>query len=294
VLTTSGVDDIFLLKFTNIGTPVWAKRAGGTDYDYPSAMAVDNTGNIFLTGSFIGAAFFDAQPLVSAGNDDMFLVRYNTNGNAVWMHSGGGSGFDGGYGITFDNNGKLYVCGGFSSTANFGSQMITSASGLLEDIFIARYDLNGNIEWVRRGGGVNADIAYGMVADVTGNAYVTGSFYNAINFGNNLISNGSSDFFLARFNPLLVGVDEWPANGSKFVMYPNPLPAGQTITVLLNSADKYTIYIFDALGRRALQEVTVTGLDQYSVNIQDIPPGMYQVCLESEGTAIRCEKLIVF
>ncbi len=293
-ITTSGFDDIFLLKYDNIGTLAWAKRAGGANYDSPNAMAVDNTGSIYLTGSFIGTAFFDSQPISSAGNDDMFVVKYNANGNIVWMQSGGGGDFDGGYGIAFDNNGKLYVCGGFSGTATFNANSVTSVSGLLEDIFIARYDLTGNIDWVKRAGGANSDLAYGMVCDAAGNAYVTGNFYNNINFGNPLVSNGSSDFFLAKFNPLLVGIADMGALGVSFRIYPNPIVAGGVLAIEHAVGEINQLQLVDALGRIVTQVKLNSGLTLSYMSLNETMPGIYFVrVISTDGSTVNSGKVVV-
>src|SRR6185436_9655371 len=84
----------------------WAKQMGGTTNDQAFAMAVDASGNVYLTGSFTGTADFDPGAgtfnLVSAGTFDVFVVKLNSSGDLLWAKSMGGSGSDVGNSIAID------------------------------------------------------------------------------------------------------------------------------------------------------------------------------------------------
>jgi len=76
------------------GTPpefLWAKPAGGSSDDYGNAVAVDNTGNSVIVGSFTGTGNFLGTNLVSAGVDDIFMLKLDSSGACVWAKRAGGT-----------------------------------------------------------------------------------------------------------------------------------------------------------------------------------------------------------
>ena len=115
---------------------LWAKKAGGTDYDNGYSIAVDANGNSYVTGVFWGSATFGATTLTGSGNFDVFVAKLDSNGNWLWAKQTGGTSFDFGYGIAVDANGSSYVTGFFMESATFGTTPLTSSGGY--DIFVAK------------------------------------------------------------------------------------------------------------------------------------------------------------
>src|SRR3972149_4329281 len=106
----------------------WAKRAGGTsfDYNFSGGIAADTSGNSYVTGSFNGSATFGAgetneTTLVSAGESDIFVAKYDSSGMLVWAKRAGGTSHDNGRGIAVDSSGNSYVMGIFIGSATFGA-----------------------------------------------------------------------------------------------------------------------------------------------------------------------------
>ena len=100
----------------------WAHNLGGTTFDEGYAVAVDDTGNVYLTGSMQGTGDFDPGPgtlnLTSNGNRDIFITKLNSQGNLVWSHNIGGLFSDEGFAIEADASGNVYVFGEFISVLN--------------------------------------------------------------------------------------------------------------------------------------------------------------------------------
>jgi Beta-propeller repeat len=90
---------------------------------------------------------------------------------------------DGGFGIAVDAAGNSYVTGYFSGTATFGGNQILPSAGSSVDIFVAKYDTSGALQWVKSAGGSGSDYGRGIAVDATGNSYVTGFFSNYATFG---------------------------------------------------------------------------------------------------------------
>jgi hypothetical protein len=159
----------------------WAQRIAGACYDYyayPYRVATDNAGNVYVTGYFyyyitIGGVTYYAYNY--GANVDMFVVKYNASGQVQWVRTGGGTSSEYGYGIAVDANGNVYVAGYYySNPAYFGSWSLATAT--TPDVFVVKYDANGNVQWAARMAGTSTDILYNLAADGAGNVYLTGYF----------------------------------------------------------------------------------------------------------------------
>jgi hypothetical protein len=203
-LTNTGLYDIFLAKFDPNGNVIWAKSAGGTDYDGASSVAVDGTGNIYLAGWFESSTLiFDTTTLINVGYEDIFLAKYDAGGNVLWAKSAGGNDGDEANSIAVDTSGNIYMAGNFSSdTIRFGSTALTNTGG--DAIFLAKYNSNGTILWAKTAEG-SAD-ATSLAVDNSGNSYLTGDFESAtLNFGSYTLTNTDNsentyDLFLTKYD----------------------------------------------------------------------------------------------
>ena len=162
-------------------TPNWAwgRGAGGGMYnDYGNSISADAHGNCYATGYF-------QTPIIIFGNDtlhgstnyldNLYIVKYDANGNVKWAKSAGGQNNAYGTGISTDANGNSYLTGYFggSGIITFDTFTITAANG--HDVFVAKYDSSGNVLWVKNpltSSGPTIKISIDI--DVSGNSYVTG------------------------------------------------------------------------------------------------------------------------
>jgi hypothetical protein len=111
---------------------IWAKRAGGTNFDYGYSVCNDASGNVFVTGTFSSQNItFGSYTLTKTGagySTDIFLVKYDSQGNVLWAKSAGGTSDDSGESVCVDTNGNVFVTGYFkSSTITFGSYILSNA-----------------------------------------------------------------------------------------------------------------------------------------------------------------------
>ena len=75
-LTNAGYSDIFLTKYDAIGNVLWAKSAGGTAWDKTNSVALNTSGNVYMTGVFISPTLtFGSTTLTNVGGDDIFLAK---------------------------------------------------------------------------------------------------------------------------------------------------------------------------------------------------------------------------
>jgi hypothetical protein len=198
-LSSFGSSDIFVAKFDSVGNCLWAKQAGGTDLDMGSGIAFDANMNIFVTGYFTGNATFGTTQFTSAGGTDIFLAKFDPNGNWVWAKQAGGIYADWGYGLSVDPDGNCIFTGRFIGPLTFGTFQLTGLGSW--DVFIAKYDQNGNCLWAQQAGGSVSDEGYGISLDSKGKVYITGRFSGTAAFGTvHLSSYGTSDIYVANYD----------------------------------------------------------------------------------------------
>jgi len=192
----------------------WAKDIGigSTTYDADQYMVVDDSGNVYITGSFVDTADFDpgagTSDLISNGDEDIFFAKYDADGNHLWSASIGSIGNDRGFCIAVSSGGDVYITGHFEDTADFdpGSGTANLTSSGITDIFFAKYNSNGNFLWAKSIGGPAWDRGYDMVLDTVGNVYITGYFHQGVvDFDPgvgiaNLTSGGGFDIFFAKYD----------------------------------------------------------------------------------------------
>ncbi len=198
-LTSSGNKDIFVAKLDADGNWIWAKRAGGTAYDYGQGIVLDDAGNIYVTGYFRNVADFGDISLTSNGYDDIFVAKLDPEGNWIWASSAGDASSDSAQGITIDASGNLYITGLFLQSTTIGSTTLTSSGG--SDIYVAKLESGGNWQWAVRAGGSSGDSGRSISSDGA-NLYITGDFRETAAFGDDsLTSSGMNDIYLAKLDP---------------------------------------------------------------------------------------------
>lgn len=208
-LTNAGAasSDIFVTKQDAAGNVLWAKSFGGANGDIGNSIAVDASGEVYITGWYASSTIvFGSSTLTNVGmGSDIFVVKLNATGNAVWAKNEGGSNSDRGNSIAVDASGNVFTTGGFmSATANFGTVTVTNAASGVNDVFVAKHDPSGNVLWAKSAGGSGSEMGLGVDTDPSGNSYVTGSFASpSMNFGTGALTNASSgtqDIFVVKYD----------------------------------------------------------------------------------------------
>ncbi len=220
-LTSAGLKDIFIAKYTSDGVFQWVKKAGGPGDDEGAAVTADAGGNVYITGYYSNTANFGGPSITSKGSTDIFIAKYNSSGTCIWARSIGERGLDNGHGIAADNSGRIFLTGAFRHTTYFGSTALTSPGGK-EDIFVACYNSSGNAVWAKKSGGNLNDRGRALAIDKNSNVYITGNYCLNASFGTKTIYGvDSAEIFFASYDA--AGNFRWVLNvgGEKDAPDPN-------------------------------------------------------------------------
>ncbi len=206
-----GFDDIFVSKLDSAGNFVWALQMGGTDYERGNSIVVGAGGDIYITGTFKSTVDFDPGPgtyNLTAGWDDIFIIRLDSSGNFVWAKQMGGPQHDYGNSILLDEGGNIYTTGSFMNVSDFdpGPATYNLVSGGYQDVFVSKLDSAGNFVWAKQLGAASG-LGYANSITVSGGSYLytTGGFSGVLDFDPgpgtyNLTSGGFRDLFISKLD----------------------------------------------------------------------------------------------
>ncbi len=292
-LTNTGAGAaVFLVKYDPNGNVLWAKTAGGISSDEGRSVSSDASGNSFITGEFSSPnIIFGTYTLTNVGVSNLFITKYDSNGNVLWAKGVGGSTNDIGYSISTYSSG-VYVTGSFNSpTIAFGTNTLTPPLGSTDPMFVALYDLNGNAicaEALSSG----ADDQNGISADNFGNAYVTGDFFsNPFIVGTNILTlTGTEDIFVAKFNcQPNVGIKTVSQNlPSK--LFPNPNNGFFKLQIDFEISNG-EIVLFNSLGQKVHSQTVMQGSN--TINTTCLAKGLYNYILIQDKEKVNNGKLVI-
>jgi hypothetical protein len=179
----------------------WAELFGDGADQQATALAVDTSGNIFVAGTFAGAISLNGVKIDSKGSTDLFVLKLDPSGKALWGKAFGDAGTQEGQAITVDSTGSVVVAGLTTTAISLGEpQMKVTPPGL----FVVKLDASGNVVWSNGFGapGCNPvdDSAIAAMAVTSGNDVVlAGRYCGSIDFGSGAMPSqmGSQDGFVA-------------------------------------------------------------------------------------------------
>jgi Putative Ig domain len=216
-LTSAGSSDNFLMKIGADGNTQWVRHATGASLVDTANIGFDGFGGVYFTGNFFGAIDFGpgTPSLISAGDKDSYITRWDTDGDLVWSRQISGPEKIGINGLRFDVGGNPYFAGFFNGSADFdgGPGTVQRNSMVGEDAFVLQLDAAGDFQAVEQVEVESSGWQTVSIDDV-GNVYLTGDFSGTATLptGEVFTSAGSSDAFLLRLN-VAPGVSVSPTSG---------------------------------------------------------------------------------
>ncbi|MEJ5287425.1 MAG: hypothetical protein CH6_1725 [Candidatus Kapaibacterium sp.] len=188
----------------------WAVGGKGYDsFDYSNAIAVDNSGNVYIAGYFQSPSLtFGTKKIDNLGKEDIFVAKFDPQGNCIWNLGFGGSENDRANCMTIVGN-FLVLAGYFESNpASFGNFKASPIGG--SDVFIAVINTSdGNVLQLKTFGGEGYDDPNYIYFDPSGNLYIAGEFSgDYLVFGSDTVKNynygtiykGMGDGFLVKYS----------------------------------------------------------------------------------------------
>jgi hypothetical protein len=164
--STSFDSDIYVAKLDTAGNLLWTRQFGSNVDDKSFAVTSDGLGNVYITGDTYGSV---GGPHVGTVGTDAFITKMDGAGNVVWNRQLGLMYSDYGFAAGADGIGNVYISG--ATQGDLGGEY----AGGFHDAFVAKYDTNGNVAWIRQIGGDGADEAYGLFVDPNGGIVITGN-----------------------------------------------------------------------------------------------------------------------
>jgi hypothetical protein len=226
---------------------MWAGKCGNppNTSDTRTSLAAINEGGFYLTGEFLDTVKFGNKALVSAGGTDLFVVKYSALGEAEWSLRLGGSDYDYNQKVICDAAGNVIVAGYFYGTIQIGPDQHESYGS--QDLFVAKYDAEGQFQWSFRAGGPMADYISGLSLDSQDNVLFAGYFYDELSLGDTtVLSVRSSDIFLAKLSP--EGAFSWVAvAGGSSSDQTRSIACDDDDNILLTASFYYDITLEDTL-----------------------------------------------
>jgi hypothetical protein len=192
-LTSSSSGDLFVAKLDPNGGHLWSKDFGGGPQGR-QAIAVDASGDVFVTGYALGTLDFGGGPL--DGDGTIFAAKLDPSGGYQWAKrfGDGSSGPQSGVGIAATGVGAVVLTGGFGGMLDFGGGTLPVGTG--GGVYVAELDGSGGHLWSKAFGSAGS---WGVASDSTNNVVLTGAMTGQTNFGGPpLPSAGGKDFFLAK------------------------------------------------------------------------------------------------
>jgi type IX secretion system substrate protein len=278
----------FLAKYDTYGAPKWGKRtvnsvgSSGSPYAFNN-LTVDNLGNPYVTGGYVGISSFDKDTLPSAASSFAYLTKYDVSGNVKWTKTLSNPNYAMGCSMTSDACGNIWV--GTLNSSYIGFSLLN-------------YDTSGSFKGAAN---VAADDC-NEVADNRGNLYVTGDFVldNSV-FGKDtlhILDNTKTAQFVAKYSypfcdtsKTKTGLPKQTEQGSGITMYPNPATDELTITLQNEAAKLSRAEIYDLTGRLIIQQQLSGTICK--VSVKDINPGVYICRVYTDQGAGLTQKLFI-
>lgn len=187
--------NVFLAKYNSSGVFQWARLgSGGVTNGFLTGYSVttDAQGNVIISGNYNKQIEFSGTALPSTNATNIYMVKYDANGNLLWAKAGVSSSICWFTDLCTDASNQIYATGKISTAITFGATTIQNHSG--DDLVVAKFDASGNLNWMTVEGKYilssttdnNFDCGSSIKVDNNGNVFVGGSLLDTTYYDQNL------------------------------------------------------------------------------------------------------------
>jgi len=269
----NGGYDIFVAKLTSVGDHTWSTYMGGSSDDHGTAIAVDDSGGVYVTGDTSSPGWasggFDTLHGLDA-SEDIFVARLTSDGDHVWSTYMGGSDTDRATDIALNGSGGIYVTGWTGSAPWVSGGFDTSHNGFY-DAIVAKLTSAGGHVWSSYLGGSDHDYGFGMAVDGSGGVYLTGQTRSSdwISGGFQTEPGGGWDGFLAKLvepSAIVTIPDSALEQAVREELYLPTSPLTGADLLRLTSLDATNRGIADLTGLERAENLTSLSLGQNEIS----------------------------
>lgn len=213
----------------------WVVPAVGPSFDESWSLGLFSNGDMIIGGVFSDSLMFGTQKITSFGNYDIVTARYNSKGRFTGGLNYGGFDVDDAQSVVVDKNGNYYVGGSFSMEASVATELIEALDPGSTDMFVAKFNNVGILQWVKVFGSTTYDEGAPFIAvDSLGAVYVAGGFGGTAEFGTRkATSGGKLDAFVGKMsaNGDFIWVQGWGSTDNDMATGVSVTPNGDRIYV---------------------------------------------------------------
>ncbi len=281
-----GNGDGLLVKFNKDGERIWATYFGSGGLDEIYFVKADHQDNIYIMGltlSTSGISSSGAYSSQNAGEEDIFLAKFNAKGERIWSTFIGGEVLERAFGFEFDSDANLYIAGQTKSLSFpitddvFG----TYYNGGEFDVVFMKWSPDGDLLWSTYYGGDADDQCYGITLDSEQNiiASVSSDSKGLATAGAYSEVPRSRDALLVKMKDATIVNTQELEKLSPLHVYPNPTTSIIQIPNLNN--DKRNIIVYNSLGEMVIQYINT---DKIEFDISSLPDGQYFIVAKTDGS----------
>ena len=280
-ISTAGIDDIFIAKFDNQDNIIWARQEGEIYSDIGLDVAVDPYGNPAITGYYAGSMTIGDTTFTSIGGEDIFIIKYDPDGNVLWAIKAGGNDWDEAFGIKSDKDGNFYIAGHFEGNSTFGDTILVSSG--MTDIFCAKYDNDGHYIWASKAGGSDEEWGADIALNNQGDIFLTGWYCSTFTFGDTLITpTDRTEVYVIKLTESQVNSisieSAYPNQYRLYQNYPNPFNPSTIIEFTLPKSDFVELKVYNILGKEVTTLISKKlnqGNHTYTFDGKNLASGIY-------------------
>ena len=278
--------DVFITKYDTSGNVLWAKQAfpgNKNSYGVGTSIALDGSGDAYVTGSFKDSLTFGGTTLISLGHEDVFLVKYSPSGNVLWAKQGHNTGTCGGYAVVCDTlirgGGNLIILrNGSPAQIIFGSDTFSLLTSYTTSTVLLQFDSSGKVSCGNIFTEGNEDDYDGLGIDHAGKyVYLFGDLDKSTVFGTDTLIYGRDVPFVARWQPCnnIETSTTLISTKTSISLFPNPNTGAFTLEVKSEELKAKSVEVYNVMGQKVFAETLRSTQDDNPIDIQDQPNGIY-------------------